>query len=42
MKEKNLGLREFLKTKQGESLAKKYGFGDYWVDNICMKYEQYI
>ena len=42
MKEKNLGLREFLKTKQGESIAKKYGFGDYWVDNICMKYEQYI
>lgn len=42
MKEKKLGLREFLKTKQGEQLAKKYGFGDYWVDNICMKYEQYI
>lgn len=40
MKEKNLGLREFLKTKQGESLAKKYGFGDYWVDGIFSKYEQ--
>lgn len=42
MKEKNLGLRDFLKTQQGEKLANKYGFGDYWVDNICMKYEQYI
>lgn len=42
MKEKNLGLRDFLKTQQGEKLAKKYGFGDYWVDNICSKYEQYI
>lgn len=42
MKERNLGLREFLKTRQGERLARKYGFGDYWVDNICAKYEQYI
>lgn len=42
MKERNLGLREFLKTRQGERLARKYGFGDYWVDNICTKYEQYI
>lgn len=42
MKERNLGLRDFLKTKQGERLAKKYGFGDYWVDNLCSKYEQYI
>ena len=42
MEERNLGLRDFLKTKQGERLAKKYGFGYYWVDNIYSKYEQYI
>lgn len=42
MEEKKLGLREFLKTKQGEILAKRYGFGDYWVDNVAQKYEQYI
>ena len=42
MEERNLGLRDFLKTKQGERLAKKYGFGNYWVDNIYSKYEQYI
>ena len=42
MEEKKLGLREFLKTKQGEELAKRYGFGDYWVDNVAQKYEQYI
>lgn len=42
MEERNLGLRDFLKTRQGERLAKKYGFGDYYVDNICQKYEQYL
>jgi hypothetical protein len=42
MKEANLGLRDFLKTEHGERLAKKYGFGDYWVENIWQKYEQYI
>lgn len=42
MKEANLELRDFLKTREGENLAKKYGFGDYWVENICQKYEQYI
>lgn len=42
MKETNLGLRDFLKTDQGEKLAKQYGFGDYWIDNIYQKYEQYI
>lgn len=42
MKEKGLGLREFLKTDQGAMLAKQYGFGDYYVDNICQKYEQYV
>lgn len=42
MKEMKLGLRDFLKTDQGEILAKKYGFGDYYIDNICQKYEQYV
>lgn len=42
MEEKKLGLREFLKTKQGEILAKRYGFSDYYVDNICAKYELYL
>jgi hypothetical protein len=42
MKETGLGLREFLKTNKGEELAKRYGFGDYWVDNIHQKYEQYV
>lgn len=42
MEETNLGLREFLKTKSGEILAKQYGFGDYYVDNIMSKYEQYL
>lgn len=42
MKETGLGLREFLKTNKGEILAKQYGFGDYYVDNICQKYEQYV
>lgn len=42
MKETGLGLREFLKTNKGEELAKRYGFGDYWIDNIHQKYEQYV
>lgn len=42
MKEMKLGLRDFLKTDQGAMLAKQYGFGDYYVDNICQKYEQYV
>lgn len=42
VKETGLELREFLKTKLGEELARRYGFGDYWVDNICAKYEQYL
>lgn len=41
MSKRGLGLREFLKTKDGEILAKRYGFGDYWVDNIASKYDQY-
>lgn len=42
MKETGLGLRGFLKTNKGEELAKRYGFGDYWIDNIHQKYEQYV
>ena len=42
MKETKLGIREFLKTAQGEQLAKQYGFSDYYVDSIAQKYEQYI
>lgn len=42
MKGTGLSMREFLKTKDGEALAKKYGFGDYWIDSIYMKYEQYL
>lgn len=42
LKETGLNIREFLKTKDGEMLAKKYGFGDYWVDNIVTKYNQYL
>lgn len=42
MKETGFGLREFLKTNKGEELAKRYRFGDYWVDNIHQKYEQYV
>lgn len=41
MKETNMSMREFLKTKQGEELGRRYGFGDYWVDNITAKYNQY-
>lgn len=42
LKETGLELREFLKTKEGKALANKYGFGDYWVDNIASKYSQYL
>lgn len=41
IKETNLPMREFLKTEQGEILGRRYGFGDYWVDNIMAKYNQY-
>jgi len=41
MRETNLSMRDFLKTKEGEILARRYGFGDYWVDNITAKYNQY-
>lgn len=41
-KETKLDIREFLKTKEGKKLAEKYGFGDYWVDNIASKYSQYL
>ena len=42
LKETGLELREFLKTKEGKKLAEKYGFGDYWIDNITSKYSQYL
>lgn len=42
LKETDLDLREFLKTKEGKELADKYGFGDYWIDNITSKYSQYL
>lgn len=41
-KETELDIREFLKTREGKKLAEKYGFGDYWVDNITSKYSQYL
>ena len=42
MEETGLGLRGFLKTKSGEELATRYGFSkDYYLENICAKYEQY-
>ena len=42
LKETGLEVREFLKTKEGKRLAEKYGFGDYWIDSIHVKYEQYL
>lgn len=42
MDESGLDLRSFLKTKEGENLAKRYGFSDYWVDNVCQKYEHLL
>ncbi len=42
MKESCLDIRGFLKTKSGEELAKRYGFGDFYIENICRKYEEYI
>lgn len=42
LKETGMELREFLKTEEGKELANKYGFGDYWVDNIVSKYSQYL
>ena len=42
-KETGLSIKDFLKTKDGKKLAIRYGFSeDYYVDNICAKYEQYI
>lgn len=42
MKNSGLDLRNFLKTKDGEKIAKRYGFGDYYVDNITAKYKEYL
>lgn len=42
MNDSGLDLRSFLKTKDGEKIAKRYGFGDYWVENITAKYKEYL
>ena len=43
MKETDLDLRSFLRTKQGKKLAATYGFSeDYYLENICAKYEQHM
>ena len=43
MEETGLDLRGFLRTKQGKKLAATYGFSeDYYLENICAKYEQYM
>lgn len=40
MQETGLDLRYFLKTKRGKKIAIRYGFSeDYYVENICAKYE---
>ena len=43
MAETKLDLRQFLKTQKGKELAIQYGFSeDYYIENICAKYEQYL
>ena len=43
MNETGLDLRNFLRTQQGKKLAAIYGFSeDYYLENICSKYEQYM
>ena len=43
MNETGLDLRSFLRTENGKELALRYGFSeDYYLDNVCAKYEQYI
>ena len=40
MQETGLNLRSFLRTPAGKEIATRYGFsGDYYIDNICAKYE---
>ena len=40
MQETGLNLRNFLRTPAGKEIATRYGFsGDYYIDNICAKYE---
>lgn len=40
MQETGLTLRGFLRTEQGKQIAMRYGFSeDYYLDNICAKYE---
>lgn len=43
MKNSGLDLKSFLKTEDGENIAKRYGFDScYYVDNIYAKYRQYL
>ena len=43
MQETGLDLRCFLKTQDGKRIAMQYGFSeDYYVENICNKYDQYL
>ena len=43
MEDTGLDLRSFLRTSAGKKLAETYGFSeDYYLENICAKYEQYI
>ena len=40
MQESGMDLRSFLRTEKGKEIALRYGFSeDYYVDNICAKYE---
>lgn len=40
MQETGLNLRSFLRTPEGKEIATRYGFsGDYYIDNVCAKYE---
>ena len=42
MQETGLDLRGFLRTAQGKELSMRYGFsGDYYLENVYAKYEQY-
>ena len=43
MEDTGLDLRGFLRTNAGKKLAETYGFSeDYYLENICAKYEPYI
>ena len=43
MEEAKLDLRSFLRTEMGKKIAISYGFSeDYYLENICAKYEQFL